>query len=187
MNGEGNHASLVASAAASNHPIYRGMAPGATVMSAGIQGPARQDDIDALVWAFDQGAEVVNASYGWCPGSTQIDDIDRAFDHYARARFRLLAVAAGNNIPACPFDYVDSPVKGWNVLSVGAYDDHKEDTLLDWLRDAAEHAEAMEEPLLARYRIQRGQLNNLWAYVGHQGEKKATQRPPKVGHAGALP
>jgi subtilisin family serine protease len=68
MYGEGWHATLVASAAASNHPTYRGMAPGATIMSAGIQGPNRQDDVDALVWALDQGAEVVNASYGWCTG-----------------------------------------------------------------------------------------------------------------------
>lgn len=137
MNGEGSHASLVASAAASNHPTYRGMAPGATVMSAGIQGPARQDDIDALIWAFDQGAEVVNASYGWCPGNTQMDVIDRAFDHQARARFRLLVAAAGNNDVLCPFDYVDSPAKGWNVLSVGAYDDHNDsnwsnDTMPNW-------------------------------------------------------
>ncbi|GIV89773.1 MAG: alkaline serine protease [Chloroflexus sp.] len=137
MNGEGSHASLVASAAASNHPTYRGMAPGATVMSAGIQGPQRQDDINALVWAFDQGAEVINASYGWCPGTTQIDTIDRAFDHYARARFRLLVAAAGNNNALCPFDYVDSPAKGWNVLSVGAYDDHNDfnwsnDTMPNW-------------------------------------------------------
>jgi len=137
MYGEGWHATLVASAAASNHPIYRGMAPGATVMSAGIQGANRQDDINALVWAFDQGAEVVNASYGWCPGSIQMDDIDRAFDHYARARLRLLVAAAGNNDALCPFDYVDSPAKGWNVLSVGAYDDHNDsnwsnDTMPNW-------------------------------------------------------
>jgi len=135
--GVGEHATLVASAAASDHNTYRGMAPGATIMSAGIWGPARQDDIDALVWALDQGAEVVNASYGWCPGSTQMDDIDRAFDHYARARFRLFIAAAGNNDALCPFDYVDSPAKGWNVLSVGAYDDQNDsnwsgDEMADW-------------------------------------------------------
>lgn len=135
--GVGEHATLVASAAASDHAIYRGMAPGATVMSAGIWGPDRQDDIDALIWALDQGAEIVNASYGWCPGSTQMDDIDRAFDYYARARNRLFVAAAGNNMPACPFDYVDSPAKGWNVLSVGAYDDHNDsnwsnDEMADW-------------------------------------------------------
>ncbi len=38
---------------------------------------------------------------------------------------------------------------------------HKEDTILDWLRDAAQHAEAMEEELLARYRIQRGQRETI--------------------------
>lgn len=137
MYGEDWHATLVASAAASNHPTYRGMAPGAAVMSAGIQGPNRQDDIDALRWALDQGAEVINASYGWCPGSAQMDNIDRAFDYYARSRFRLFVVAAGNNDALCPFDYVDSPAKGWNVLSVGAYDDHNDsnwsnDTMPNW-------------------------------------------------------
>ncbi len=126
IGGTGDHATLVASAAASDHDTYRGMAPGATIMSAGIQGPNRQDDIDALIWALDQGAEVVNASYGWCLGSTQIDDIDRAFDHYARARFRLFVVAAGNNDALCPFDDVSSPAKGWNALAVGAYDDHND-------------------------------------------------------------
>lgn len=132
VHGEDWHTTLVASTAASNHPIYRGMAPGATVMSAGIWGPDRQDDIDALIWALDQGAEVVNISYGWCPGSTQMDDIDRAFDYYARARGKLFVVAAGNNTAACPFDFVDSPAKGWNVLSVGAYDDHNDS---DWSND----------------------------------------------------
>lgn len=126
------HATLVASAAASDHTTYWGMAPGATVMSAGISGPDRQDDIDALVWALDQGAEVVNASYQWCTGSPQMDVIDRAFDHYARARYRMFVVAAGNNVPDCPFDYVDSPAKGWNVLSIGAYDDQNDS---DWSND----------------------------------------------------
>jgi hypothetical protein len=101
-------------------------------MSAGIRGPNRQDDIDALIWALDQGAEVVNASYRWCTVSTQMDDIDRAFDHYARARNRLFVVAVGNNDTICPSDDVDSPAKGWNVLSVGAYDDHNDS---NWSND----------------------------------------------------
>jgi hypothetical protein len=112
-------------------------------MSAGIWGPDRQDDIDALIWALDQGAEVVNASYGWCPGTTQMDDIDRAFDHYARARNRLFVVAAGNNMPACPFDFVDSPAKGWNVLSVGAYNDHNDS---NWSNDEMADFSCWENP-----------------------------------------
>lgn len=131
-NGEAWHTTLVASVVASDHATYKGMAPGATIMSAGIGGPDRQDDIDALVWALNQGAEIINASYGWCPGSTQMDNIDRAFDYYARARSRLFVAAAGNNDALCPFDYVDSPAKGWNVLSVGAYDDQNDS---NWAND----------------------------------------------------
>ncbi len=137
------HTSLVASAAASDHSMYRGMAPGARIVSAGISGPNRQDDIDALIWALDQGSEVVNISYGWCPGSTQMDTIDRAFDHYARARLRLFVAAAGNNDALCPFDYVDSPAKGWNVLSVGAYDDRND---ANWWNDVMPNWSAWVNP-----------------------------------------
>jgi hypothetical protein len=62
---------------------------------------------------------------------------------------------------------------------------HKEDTILAWLRDAAEHAAALEAELLARYRIERGQLDSLWAYVGNKGEKKGIRRLPKAANSGA--
>jgi hypothetical protein len=44
--------------------------------------------------------------------------------------------------------------------------------ILEWLREAAQHAEALEEVLMKDFRIQRGQLDGLWAYVGNKGEKK---------------
>lgn len=49
---------------------------------------------------------------------------------------------------------------------------HKEDTILQWLREAAQHAEQIEAVLLSEFRIERGQLDALWAYVGNKGEKK---------------
>jgi len=48
----------------------------------------------------------------------------------------------------------------------------KEDTILKWLREAAQHSEALEEVLMKDYRVKRGQLDGLWAYVGNKGEKK---------------
>ena len=48
----------------------------------------------------------------------------------------------------------------------------KEDTVLSWIKAAAEHAAAIEEVLLANYRLERGQLDALWSYVGNKGEKK---------------
>jgi transposase-like protein len=62
--------------------------------------------------------------------------------------------------------------EGSRVSSLTRVKGYKEDTILDWLRDAAEHAEAIEEELMAKYRIERGQLDSLWAYVGNKGEKK---------------
>ncbi len=45
---------------------------------------------------------------------------------------------------------------------------HKEDTVSDWLRDAAEHAEAVENILMSEFRITRGQIDGLWPYVGNR-------------------
>jgi transposase-like protein len=52
----------------------------------------------------------------------------------------------------------------------------KEDTILKWLREAAQHSEALEEVLMKEYRVQRGQLDGLWAYVGNKGEKKLPRK-----------
>ena len=48
----------------------------------------------------------------------------------------------------------------------------KEDTILKWLREAAQHSEVLEEVLMKDYQVKRGQLDGLWAYVGNKGEKK---------------
>jgi transposase-like protein len=65
--------------------------------------------------------------------------------------------------------------EGNRISSVARVKGHKEDTILAWLRDAAEHAEAIEELLLTKYRLKRGQLDSLWAYVGNKGEKKLSR------------
>ena len=65
--------------------------------------------------------------------------------------------------------------EGSRISSVARVKGHKEDTILAWLRDAAEHVEAIEEQLLAKYRLKRGQLDSIWAYVGNKGEKKLSR------------
>lgn len=62
--------------------------------------------------------------------------------------------------------------EGSRISSVSRVKGYKEDTILAWLRAAAQHAEQLEEQLLATYQLERGQLDGLWAYVGHKGEKK---------------
>jgi len=49
----------------------------------------------------------------------------------------------------------------------------KEETVMDWLREAALHVEEIETLLLANYHLSSVQINAMWAYVGHKGEKIA--------------
>ena len=74
--------------------------------------------------------------------------------------------------------------EGSRVSSLRRVKGYKEDTILDWLRDAAEHTEAIEEELMAKYQIERGQLDSLWAYVGNKGEKRAPRKPKQAGSSG---
>lgn len=62
--------------------------------------------------------------------------------------------------------------EGSRISSLSRVKGFKEDTILAWLRQAAQHAEAVEEVLMQDFRLERGQLDALWAYVGNKGEKK---------------
>jgi transposase-like protein len=65
--------------------------------------------------------------------------------------------------------------EGNRISSLVRTKGHKEDTVIDWIREAGKHAEAIEEVLLADYRLTRGQIDGLWAYVGNKGEKKLSR------------
>lgn len=75
--------------------------------------------------------------------------------------------------------------EGMRISSVSRVKGHKEDTILSWLRQAATHAQEVEEVLMADYQVTRGQLDALWSYVGHKGEKKVMSRPPSKAPSGA--
>ena len=62
--------------------------------------------------------------------------------------------------------------EGSRISSLSRAKGHKEDTILDWLREAASHIEQVEEVLMAEYKVKRAQLDALWSYVGNKGEKK---------------
>ena len=61
----------------------------------------------------------------------------------------------------------------------------KEDTLIGWLRKAAAHVQPLEELLLAHYPLRRAQLDALWTYVGHKGEKGGTAKKLRLAVSGA--
>lgn len=65
--------------------------------------------------------------------------------------------------------------EGNRISSLVRTQGHKEDTIIDWIREAGKHAKAIEEVLLADYQLTRGQIDGLWAYVGNKGEKKLSR------------
>ena len=77
--------------------------------------------------------------------------------------------------------------EGNRISSLSRVKGHKEETILSWLREAAEHAAQVEEVLLANFRVKRGQLDALWTYVGHKGKKGGIRRkmsyPSRHRHA----
>jgi hypothetical protein len=64
--------------------------------------------------------------------------------------------------------------EGNRISSLVRTKGHKEDTIIAWIRKAGQHAEKIERVLLADYHLSRGQIDYLWAYVGHKREKKVS-------------
>ncbi len=77
--------------------------------------------------------------------------------------------------------------EGVRISSLSRAKGFKEDTILRWLREAARHAEAVEDALLADYRLSKAQVDGLWTYVGNKGQKGATKRGRIPGSSGAAP
>lgn len=61
----------------------------------------------------------------------------------------------------------------------------KEETVVAWLKKAAVHVETLEALLFAHYRLTRAQMDALWCYVFHKGEKGGTPRRSTAAPSGA--
>jgi transposase-like protein len=61
----------------------------------------------------------------------------------------------------------------------------KEETVLNWLPQVASQMEQIEEALMRDHRLSRAQLDALWTYVGHKGEKKDVPKKTTAAVSGA--
>ena len=61
----------------------------------------------------------------------------------------------------------------------------KEETVLNWLERAKTHVEEVEEHLIVPYKLSRIQIDALWTFVGHKGEKGGDQKRMHEEHFGA--
>ncbi len=75
--------------------------------------------------------------------------------------------------------------EGVRISSLSRAKGFKEDTILRWLREAARHAEAVEDVLLADYEVSKAQIDGLWTYVGNKGKKGAMKKERMLESSGA--
>jgi len=172
-NGVQDHTTRVASAAASFHDIYRGVAPGATILSAGENGQ-QADVVAALQWAFNQGTWIVNYSAGF-EEDNNVNWIDRTFDYWARQRFRTIVVAAGNSGGS-----LTSPGKAWNVITVGAIDDGNN---ADWSDDQMWPSSAYVNPVSPHNDREKPEVVAVGVNVTALGVNNVPQTRPGTSHA----
>ncbi len=114
------HGTHVAGIAAGAGAVYRGVAPGATLIDAkalSIRGGTEDAVLAAMSWSSAQGIAVLNLSLGG-PGSPT-SPLSREVDALAAAGI-LVCVAAGNTGPAA--GTISSPGDARGALTVGAAD-----------------------------------------------------------------
>ncbi len=127
---------------------YKGIAHGAPALLSGNAVSYKDDDIIACTdWAMNNGARVINMSFGnkWAEDSLLV--IDRYVDYIVRYKGVTVVTSAGNVEPndqgscftAEDRNYVTSPGKGWNVITVGSYYDQDtvdtNDDQIDFVRN----------------------------------------------------
>jgi hypothetical protein len=62
--------------------------------------------------------------------------------------------------------------EGSRLSSVARTTGHTVDTISDWVKTAGQHAADVEQWLLGDYQSDQAQVDGLWSFVGHKGEKK---------------
>lgn len=168
-----DHTTRVASDAASFHGTYRGMAYGATVLSAGHE-VAQADFVTGLQWAFNQGARIINVSEGY-EADNNVNWLDRAVDYWARNNFRAIVKSAGNTGGS-----ITTPGKAWNIITVGAADDNNN---ADWSDDQMWSDSAYVNPTSPHNDREKPEIVAVGASVTAGGVNNVPQTRSGTSHA----
>ena len=130
-NGHGTHVAGIAAAVSNNGLGVAGVSWGARIMPVKVldeTGTGSSTDIaDAIIWAADQGADVINMSFGASSPSTTIENAL----NYAYSNGVTLVAALGNDGRELPYEecgilgcteYSFYPAAFEHVIAVGATD-----------------------------------------------------------------
>ncbi len=123
--GIGDHATQCAGIMASNHNIYKGVAPDVDILSANAASWSDGDLVAASDWALENGADVLSCSFG--VGATpDLVALDKYYDNVIWEHYRAVVKSAGNRGGSgCSGDdgAITSPGLAYNVITVGGTND----------------------------------------------------------------
>jgi hypothetical protein len=124
-----DHATFVAGVIESSHNLVRGIDPTAGVWAGGSCSGSDSELQDAVLNAITFGAKAVNCSFNNATGTRSLTTFDQFMDRMVRNNRATIVVSIGNNGAPCSGDgLIRTPAKAYNVLSVGAFDDHNTTT-----------------------------------------------------------
>ena len=139
------HPTAVAGFIKSSYSGYEGLANGATVDSAN----GSYSDWSIMSAAIDWGSTnntVLNHSFWWSPLDGVFTAADRQLDYKVRFGYDTAAVAAGNfGAAGCGSfsNYVNHPGQGYNVITVGSFEDNNNS---NWTDDAMDGCSGFGDP-----------------------------------------
>lgn len=138
----GDHATAIAGIIASTHDTYQGIAHGAPgILSGNARSYSDADIIAANEWALDNGARIINHSWGR-DTNLQMGPMDRYLDHVFIHDAVTVVKSAGNR--GGGDGDVTSPGLGWNTITVGATDDMDNS---DWQDDVMAPYSSWGDPI----------------------------------------
>ncbi|MFF7210209.1 S8 family serine peptidase [Streptomyces sp. NPDC008238] len=122
LNGHGTHVtSTVAGSGAASGGSFKGVAPGARILSGKVCDAGGQCDdsdvIEGMAWAAERGAKVISLSLG-DTDTPETDALEAMVESVTRDHGVLVVAAAGNSGPG----KVGSPASADRALAVGATD-----------------------------------------------------------------
>lgn len=126
------HATAVGGVVASQHPTYQGIAQGVNLFSANATDYSDANLAAAMDWAaVDMDVDIINNSWGTSgDDSGALNEHARHLDYIVRQIWATVTVAAGND--GTTTEFVANPGKGFNVITVGSFDDQG---TVDWCDD----------------------------------------------------
>jgi subtilisin family serine protease len=182
----GSHVAGVIAQRTDNAEGVASLAPGASILPARVLGEAGGDSValaEAITWAVDSGAQVINLSLG---SDTYAEVVALACD-YAYQHGVLVVAASGNDAYE---GFVQFPASLETVLAVGAHDGRGEvptysnrGVELDLVAPGGDLARDDDDDGIADGIFQAVPLEDGWTYMAAEGTSEAA---PHVSAAAAL-